>query len=240
VEKEFKSRLKAIVEQAEARDRELIMADIRVIREAKINTFDELLEVVSNEYRDQLVRTSACWVLSRLGDEAAIPFLSEALRSAEPNVRKSAAYALGHLKHPDAIPPLAKTLAEDGDNEVRTAVAYALGYLGDSQALEPLVQILQNPEEPSRLRGMTAEALANIGDHAAVGPLCDVLNDESVEVRYWAVFALGRVGDMMNLPQLERLAFMDAEVLLGWGSVKAEAAKAIRNIEERHSKRSKL
>ncbi len=239
MEKEFKARLKAIVEQAEARDRELILADIRVIREAKITSFEELLKVVTNEYRNQLIRTSACWVLSRLGDETAIPSLSEALHSIEPNVRKSAAYALGHIKHPDAIPPLATTLAEDSDNEVRTAAAYALGYLGNPQALDPLVKILQNPEEPPRLRGMTAEALANIGDSAAVSPLCAALEDESAEVRYWAVFALGRVGDMIILPHLERLAFMDDEVLLGWGSVREEAAKAIRKIEERHARRSK-
>ncbi len=60
-------------------------------------------------------------------DAAALPDLVEALRDPEPRVRLAAAWALGEIESPDAIPPLVDTLARDEEAGVREAAAWALG-----------------------------------------------------------------------------------------------------------------
>ena len=47
---------------------------------------------------------------------------------------------------------------------------------------------------------MAAEALADLRDGRAVAPLLAALEDPAAEVRYWAAFALGELGDPQALP----------------------------------------
>jgi HEAT repeat protein len=60
-------------------------------------------------------------------DEATLPDLIEALRDPEPEVRVAAAWALGEIESPEAIPPLTEALAGDEEAGVREAAAWALG-----------------------------------------------------------------------------------------------------------------
>jgi hypothetical protein len=60
-------------------------------------------------------------------DGAALTGLIAALEDPEPRVRIAAAWALGEIESPDAIPPLAETLARDEEAQVREAAAWALG-----------------------------------------------------------------------------------------------------------------
>jgi HEAT repeat protein len=140
---------------------------------------------------------------------------------------------LGEVNADAAAPPLIGLLLEDTAIEVRVSAAYALGLLGDPQAIEPLIQKLDDQTEDARVRGTAAEALGDLRDPAGVMPLIAALNDPSAEVRFWAAFAVGQLGDPRALPQLERLAASDQAVLAGYGAVSAEAAEAIRNIRAR-------
>ena len=60
-------------------------------------------------------------------DGAALTGLIAALEDPEPKVRIAAAWALGEIESPDAIPPLAEALARDEEAQVREAAAWALG-----------------------------------------------------------------------------------------------------------------
>lgn len=75
-----------------------------------------------------------------------------------------------------------------------------------------------------------AEALGHISDKRATDSLIKSLEDVSVEVRFWAAFALGEIGDPKAIPELKRLAARDSAILPHWGSVSLEAQKAINRI----------
>ena len=49
-------------------------------------------------------------------------------------------------------------------------------------------------------------------------------------MRYWAVFALGQLGDERAVPLLTRIAKEDRATVEGWGSVADEAQAALEEI----------
>jgi HEAT repeat protein len=121
------------------------------------------------------------------------------------------------------------------DQEHRVAAAYALGFSFDSRAVAPLSRILGDRVQGARLRGYVAEALGYLGDVTAVGALIRALSDPSAEVRYWAAFALGQIGDRRALPRLRKLAASDTGRIPQFGSVRDEAAAAIDHIKNTKS-----
>lgn len=90
-------------------------------------------------------------------------------------------------------------------------------------------ELADTSEEP-RVRGSAAEAFSWHQERRAVPHLIAALGDSSVEVRFWAGFALGELRDPAALSALERLARTDSATLPGWGSVMDEAAAAIETI----------
>jgi HEAT repeat protein len=93
--------------------------------------FEEML--LRLESPSQFVREVACKVLGVLGDRRATPDLLGRLDDRAMLVRRSAAYALYHLKDPHSGPPMChhyETCPEDIN--VRVALECALGALGVS------------------------------------------------------------------------------------------------------------
>ncbi|HZH90863.1 MAG TPA: HEAT repeat domain-containing protein [Pyrinomonadaceae bacterium] len=106
--------------------------------------------------REAGVRGAAAVALGQIGDEAATPFLTEALgrrmarsgflnritfRRTEENefVRRSSAVALGQMKSRAAVPALIAALAnERAGDDVRREAARALGLIGDPSAIPSL------------------------------------------------------------------------------------------------------
>ncbi len=113
------------------------------------------------------------------------------------------------------------------------AAAYSLGLLGDHRAVDPLLACLADRSEDPRVRGFAAEALTGPSERRAVPALIAALGDPSVEVRFWAAFALGELGDPAALSALQQLAQTDEATLPGWWSVSDEAAAAIESIRAR-------
>ena len=179
-------------------------------------------------------RRTACWALARLEHEEAAGTLLEILADDDPELRATAARSLGELGAESAGQRLLERLRADPDLEVRRAAAYSLGLIGYAGAVAEMARVLGAADEPPPLRGMVAEALADIADPDAVAALLAALADPSPEVRYWAAYALGRLGSGAVIPQLERLAGDDSEVP-GFGTVSAEAARAIASIRAREA-----
>jgi HEAT repeat protein len=136
-----------------------------------------------------------------------------------------------------AVPELLTALHSDLDPETRMAAAYALGLLGDHRSVDGLLAKLADRNEAARIRGMAAEALTGVQERRAVPFLIAALDDPSVEVRFWAAFALGQFGDTAALGALEVLARTDDAVVAGWWSVKEEAAAAIESIRATRARR---
>ena len=127
--------------------------------------------------------------------------------------------------------------------QTRQNVAYALSFLGEDGAIEYLLASFANRLEHPDVRAQCAEGIANILGGAdrrtrvwkqAVITLLPGLKDDSAEVRFWTVFAMGALGAKDALPTLRKLVRADAAVMssMGW-EVGEEAKDAIASIEGR-------
>lgn len=226
---DFASAVERVIAQTSPDDRDSVRDVAARLRNRGVASWPDLVAVVNNRSAGE-DRATACWLLGRMSDERAAGPLAAALQDPDPGLRAAAAHALGALDSPRAVPALIAVLQADADTDTRIAAAYALGLLGDPRATGPLLAKLADTSEDPRVRGHAAEAFTWHRERRAVQPLMAVLSDPSVEVRFWAAFALGELGDPAALSELERLAQADTHTLPGWGPVKDEAAAAIGKI----------
>ncbi|NJL28055.1 MAG: HEAT repeat domain-containing protein [Thermoanaerobaculia bacterium] len=112
----------------------------------------------------------------------------------------------------------------------RAAAAYGLGCLGSTKAGPELCRLLLDATETPSVRGHAAEALGQVGSASSLEALLEATHVPEVEVRFWATYALGRIGAESATSRLEELIATDHEVLDGWWSVSEEASSALREI----------
>jgi HEAT repeat protein len=134
------------------------------------------------------VNESAAEALIRAGAKS-VDVLVEALRSENALARRTAARALGEIRDPRAVEPLAGILQGDDDFSVRTTAANALGQIKDQRAIWALVNTLKLRDEVDpQLQRQVAElryaaqlAMRRIGDPLAGVKSGGQVNDESAE-----------------------------------------------------------
>lgn len=196
------------------------------------------------------VRTYAAYALGQLGDGRAVVPLIELLAyvahghvNVYANVGSAAATALGQLGDRRAVEVLISTL---DDPYVALDAVKALSRIGDRRAVQPLIAALRATHDPSM-----ATALGNLGDHAAVEPLLELLRALKAQKEIWpqaakhvsarreaifyyyAVRALGKLGDDRALPLLEWIREHERTPVLKGRSIGAMAARAIERIQQR-------
>jgi HEAT repeat protein len=149
---------------------------------------------------DFRVRHDAADAIAKIGSPA-VPFLINALKAENQQVRWRAASALADIgaEASAAVPTLLTTL-HDQDEYIRRIAAYALGKIGPeaSTAVPELIEALHDSDRNLRL--VAAYALGKIGSAAssATPALIVTLQDTNAEVRWNAAMALGRIGADAN------------------------------------------
>jgi HEAT repeat protein len=232
MDKEFKTKLTSIIGQLDPDARKIGMEDIESVLQAGGDSCENLTELLKRKETPKEIREKACWLIGRLGDKGAMPLLVDTLADEDAGLRAEAARSLGTFGDDRAVPHLISALLRDNDNYVRMYTAYSLGLLGTSEGSKALMKALENENEDPGVRGMAAESLGNLRYKDAADLLIEGLRDKTVEVRFWCIFALGEMGEVRALAQLERLAKTDPESLEGWGSIREEALAAIRLIKD--------
>jgi HEAT repeat protein len=129
--------------------------------------------------------------------------LDEALKlttSVDPRIRARAADILGQLGVPDRTFPeecLSATidlLSNDTDPRVLQAAAVALGHLPEEpRGTSALVKLVAHADRDVRFG--VAFALGGRSDPEAIATLIRLTRDDDDEVRDWATFGLGRIGE---------------------------------------------
>jgi HEAT repeat protein/lysophospholipase L1-like esterase len=172
---------------------------------------------------------------------AGVGALLEGLDSADPDLRASAARALGNLGGGAgaAVPALAKAL-EDPVPDVRSAAAWALGGVGEAgaEAVPALVSLLGS--ETASARAGAAWALGRMGPKAkapfVINALIERFDDPDDAVRFRAGDAVlglnpGPIALKPLLASLERTSALGrdaaAEALGGLGPAAREAVPAL-------------
>lgn len=116
------------------------------------------LEIALKNGQDVMVVQTAAEVLGEIG-KPAVEVLISALRHRSPDVRRSAAEALGAIKDTRALRPLTSAL-KDADWSVRLRAANALGEIGNASAVESLEAVLA--DKKANVRQAAADALKMI------------------------------------------------------------------------------
>ena len=162
---------------------------------------------------------------------------AEALESPDPEVRGQAIFALGTIGAPaaDAVPALARIMAEDPDDGMRGRASLAIAKMGPAArpAVPALTGALTDPHPLVRMNA--ARALQQIGPDAipAAPALIAAVTDESndvfpdqfvVTVREVMILALGRVtaGTEGGVP-----ALLEALAVAGTDQTRRMAARAL-------------
>lgn len=180
-------------------------------------------------------------ILRKTNDSSVTDALIASLDDQNYMVREAAAGALGHVKGPSLVGPLASLLS-DANSEVRVAAIKALGNLGapavgplatalkstdwdvrasavealggiGEPAVEALIGALQSAD--SKVRWRAANELGEIKDPRTVEPLIAALKDPDANVRSGAVVGLGRMGDSRAAEPLIA-AMQDSDPTVRW------------------------
>lgn len=185
---------------------------------------DYLLELMGHE--SEPVREAAVKAFeAKEGTDDVAGALLSALEHDNPNVRVSAAAALGRIGDADMVEVFLPLLKDDSAG-VREAAVGALGNLGDQSVVESLIPLLDDPRVSVRERA--AAVLGNLGDPRAVEGLMGLLGDQDSGVRLNATYALGQIGDPKALPALTQIAREDEKEY-----VRKDAALALGMIEKK-------
>jgi HEAT repeat protein len=162
------------------------------------------------------------------------------------------ALAIEHGTDRTAVPRLADALYDENPDR-RHAAARALGWIRpvSRRAAKALVEALPDKSQPQPVREEAAESLAYSHYVPAIPPLISVLDEPDVRMRFWAVFALGGIGqwqtyaprgrgrwrrsaDPRVIGALERM-LQDEEAPPGnWWSVGREALAMLGHLEPRY------
>jgi HEAT repeat protein len=152
----------------------------------------------------------------------------------EPTLAWAVAPALPLLcPSPRASRLLLEVIKGRASSESRRAAVYALSIFKVSRADRELAKILSNRKELTSIRAEAAEALGTYcaGSKGAISALVQALGDRAPEVRLFSANALALCGNRRAIPALRDL-LADRAVVKPYGSVAAEAAYAIRLIEQ--------
>ncbi len=142
------------------------------------------------------------------------------LHDKDPEVRRSAARALGTVRDARAVRALLVCLG-DSEEATRAVCVDALTQYGHA-AERPLQAELT--DQDWRIRASAAEALGWINDPRAVDPLGACLSDDQIAVRLAAAIALGKLHDTRAIAALRgalpdwkcRIEIVNALDSLGW------------------------
>ncbi len=171
-------------------------------------TIEALIHVLENG--NEANRCFAAQALGHIGANEAVSPLIERLRDEDEDVAIDAAYALGLLKDPQAIPFLWECYIHDPSGDVKVSVIEALGKIGGDNIVDNLITVVQGRGDEivweldgdwddwwdAQLKAI--EALGKIGHRKGVMPILNAIDDEEnqelTEVGFKALASMGDEG----------------------------------------------
>lgn len=140
----------------------------KVMESSTIPAIFQVLEQLPNTYTSGNINTrdKIIDLLIRFKGEIVLNGLLALLKHPDVSFRTRAAYALGRMGDPGAIPALHLAL-KDENERVRRLSASALGMLKDASAVPDLISISRDEDEFYNVREAAANALSRIGSREA-------------------------------------------------------------------------
>jgi HEAT repeat protein len=207
----------AIVSRMPAGFRRRTTADLAPLAKRDVRTPEGFARFALAHDEEPASRLAAIWILGRLEQDAArvnaaLGLLSDAVTDATQHgeVRCAAAEALAFWEDDRAVPALLAVITRAADTELRCNALFALGMRAPGPFVDDLVAVVRDDADDARVRGRAAEALGHLFQlrpvpRAVVDAIRTVVAHPDAELRWDAVFALGCVGRVRDIPLVERL-----------------------------------
>lgn len=164
--------------------------------------FGKLIKLLDS--KNPTVRINAVSVYEHIQDPDAVPILVRMLNDPIPEVRRGAAYALGHFNESEEIAqteqPLINALG-DSKIEVQAAAAGSLGRIESKKAIPPLAELIQS-KDSTLCQTAAIHSLARYKDPEAADALIDALGNENWHIRMEIVYSLMEIGDVRAVDPL--------------------------------------
>ena len=120
------------------------------------------------------------------------------------NLRYTAVRSLGLIKEGNAIPVLSSLFLDPHQDEhLRIVAALALGNLGGDEATNALSQGLQDGNADIRFKAL--QGLERTGEKYNKQYIISSLKDSDKHVRAMAIEALGKIGDVSDVPIIDEI-----------------------------------
>jgi len=167
---------------------------------------EELAEMLA----DADCRTRAAFALAELGDARAAPYLTQLLLlRPEYGECLTILRALGKVKQICDTRQLIAELYAGPDPLLRPELSETIRLLGDERAVEPLIELLTARDTPEQIRRSAIDGLADLKAKEAGGALLKALDGDELSLRAAALSGLGVIGAPLEaiVPHLASTSF---------------------------------
>jgi cyclophilin family peptidyl-prolyl cis-trans isomerase/HEAT repeat protein len=137
--------LAAAAGSARAQDPAIVEAAATILQAEDARAFDPLVFTGTARHASPLIRGMAAIAMGRIGDAQALDLLLELLRDADSTVTRDAAFALGLLRDPGALPALRDvivTTSPEHQHDTHVEAMTAVLKIGGAAAVEIRVETL--------------------------------------------------------------------------------------------------
>ena len=196
------------VARAQQVDEGLVAQLAGLLALADARRFDRAVLEEGLRHPDPGVRRQAAFAAGRIGDAAALDLLFPALDDSTPAVQAAAAFALGLLREPRALPRLLALVravpgAAQGDPQ-REAVT-AIARIGGEQGAGALRAVLETGVAGTAVPPAVGQALLEawrLGDRAPLPQVQRFADDADLGTRWRALYSLARLRKRAAVPAL--------------------------------------
>jgi len=112
------------------------------------NAVESLISLLN--YSNELTVQMAMWALGELKAEEALPHIIEKLRKGKPDMKQTAAYALGNIQSKKAVKALLECIIENSSREIRMYAADALAKIEEERPVSEIIKIAKSDDKSSR------------------------------------------------------------------------------------------
>ncbi|MFO0429590.1 MAG: HEAT repeat domain-containing protein [Planctomyces sp.] len=182
----------------------------RMAREAEVSETAESELIAALHHSDVAIRIHAARELHQFESPASADALIQSSKDVDADVRAECLRSLGWIRSVESLPLIREGL-RDECSVVREAAASAIWYLGSNSPGSTVIRTLQSavPELIAALtdrnEGVRVQAAGALGCTRSTESLLALFRaagDRSDEVRRYAVWAIGRIGDVSSVTKL--------------------------------------
>jgi HEAT repeat protein len=197
-----------------------------------VKSIERLRALVADGDLTPRERAFAAWIAASLGDRDSSGAICRLLRSEDSGERSMAARCFARMPEPTAETTLIDALQAELEISVQAELVAALGQTGGQRAHQVLLECAASPTRDSTVVAEALEQLSYFPSNDSREVILRFLSSDVPELRFWATFAIGQIGDSRDIRVLESL-LRDESAIPGFGPVSQEAREAIEKIRLR-------